>query len=379
MLRFGKHGTLKLFIAFLLLVTAPALAQNWTIQRVGHDMVQLPDVVAADRFAQQCVEENAQNPQEVVVLHIGEEIPKELTWILATLDTHRIRYSARLITPSELETALAQTQSALQYIMKEHAVEIGDGAQQLATALQPAPVPAWRRWLGLPYGFSVWFRFDRSLTPNSSDFGRAALDASVTAVSIYGATFTGDIVGDFWLPLAVITSWAGANTLMARYLNRFMSAGRATEVLGRAIKGRDNYPYSLTLSMARSLITNIVIASVLPLHWSDIIRASIAGPFARVAGDMYLRDHQPGLLGDGGSTERAQWSPTRWNLSYVGFNLFIGLVRAADVLGNAGGAVAHGAIAIAGAYMLMRRSFTSMRNYRKALRCELALNTAQAP
>jgi hypothetical protein len=326
----------------------------------------IPDLENAEAFARQIVEQK----QPVVLFHVGDHLPAQLTWILAILDQHQIPYTAKLVTPQELAEVVDQEIAGARVVLQKRSAFLSDGRQ-------PSSIHWIQKIFGFPSGATLWFRFDKGLLPNFSDGARAFGDGVATAISVYAGKAMGMIHGDIAAPLVAITGWAMLNSGFARYLNRMMSAGRSIEVVGRTLKSRDNYLYSLTLGTFRAFLTNLVVFfSFYQSGWidnpellQDFVRSGFATPLARVAVDMYLRDRQPGLIGDGGSQERAQMNRWLWSALFVTWNILAGSLRAGDALGHNGAMYIHGAFATAGFLFVVSRTFFSMR----AFRCEWAL------
>lgn len=346
----------------------PSLADSavWTAATLpksdGDDLrvTPIPSIDHADAFANELIRAN----QPVLILHVGDYLPAQLKWILAILDLHKIPYTAKLVTPQELGEAVDREVEGVRVVLKR------------ATPSQfvpPAPksVSFLRKVFGFPEGATMWFRFDRSLVPGLSDAARSLGDGVATALSIYSGKAMGLIEGDLLIPMVSITAWAMFNSGLANYFNRFMSAGRSIEVVGRTLKSRDNYLYSISLGTFRAFLTNLVVFfSFHGLGWfddpeliGDFVRSGFATPLARVAVDMYLRDRQPGLLGDGGSSDRPTMNKWIWSALFVTWNIAVGSLRAADALGNNGAMYAHGALAIAGFVFLVARTQLAMRRF----------------
>ena len=264
----------------------------------------------------------------LLILHVGEAIPRELKWVLLKLDAAEIRFDAKLVTPAEIdaEVAAAAEQGAPEFLQE---LRYAAGAEQSSSFLsdwarsegtssgserlgfaQKVRLKI-RQTLGLAHGLTYWAHVPRTEQIRKFDFDKGLQSGGIAAFNVSVATYLHHMGGDAMSAAAIgemvrsagtIGVWVFANMYHFRAMHEVMSQGKTLsepDASGR-VKVVASTPFFWTTNYLRSMLSNAFIkvsaSGSDALAWDVFWRShwnSFAGVFARSKIDKWISDRTP--------------------------------------------------------------------------------------
>ncbi len=335
-----------LFLSLLcwLLSATPLLASPDTTPRnLAITANNLETMADADAFAKHWVEDylattpNLDSP--VSILHVGNELPEQLKWVLVHLDRAHIPYELKLLTKAEVDTALTEARDKGAELLSYDNNPL-TAAKQTQNTWQKAKLIA-KRVFGLPNGMTFWVKMKSNAHQRWIEAGSAAFQAAQAGVSLGVSMY---LVEKSGVPVHIaptvglIVAWVAANTFYMRPIVEVLTQGRIVkETKPGEFKAQSSRLFFYMTSALRSFVLNGLIVGT-AFGWDQVLTSKSLHnnlentALSLVAGswvEQYINSRQARTGPDGKAIlEPGKWSPAKTIvINTVWGTFYYGLVR----------------------------------------------------
>lgn len=355
-------------ISLALPAEAPAGAGSLT-------SVNLSGLEDAESYALNVIEQyEKENPREpgvdpksrepLVLLHLGNEVPSSLQWVMVRLDRAEVPFRLELVTEKNLEQSLDKAREEgldLVAFEQEPSVDRGTATKRVESIWRKSKLTL-KQIFGLPNGLTLWVKLNRKSEEKRKEFKMASTQAAIASVSLWLTFFVSDpsiaFSSDAYRTIAAFSAWVWAFSYWARPIGEVMTQGRVVKEVSsgdwRVVKGN---AFFWSASFVRSFLTNsIILAGVFGPEY--VISAagiatsslnSLTNLFARSWVDKWIYDKQAATRKSGDVVrENGQHSAQTtirlnfwWNFLYGGLKnvALLGLNNGATILYGTMGAI----------------------------------------
>ena len=307
----------------------------------------IPTMAAADDFAKELVatlkKEAELDPttanDPILIMHVGNELPAQLKWIVAHLEKSHIPFEIDLVEKTEVDAALDDARANA--VESTSLLNYGEGPGMAAN--QAAVRGVWqnakflgRRIFGLPNGFTLWTKLKRTAQQKLGEGGTSIMQGGIAGLSLGFSLYLAQKQGaavHIAPAVAALAAWVTVNSYWGRQLADVQGQGATvTEAKPGIFKVRKGQAFFFMTATIRSLITNFLVVGsafgfeqlMTPKGIETNIENTAVNLVARSWIDQWLNSHQATTMPDGTVVvKEGQWSPkktiainTIWNVAY---------------------------------------------------------------
>jgi hypothetical protein len=349
------------FLVAALLFSAPALA-------AGLPAANLPNHDAADAFARKIVahyqaEAKAQGVMTseldpIVILHVGNQLPAQVKWVMLHLESAKIPVKLEVVKQDELEAELDKARDKatdrsvyLTYDPDEKYASPDYEQRRLkgVSAAWKSSKDFLKRLFGLPNGFTLWTKLDRSRRLKWIEGGMATLSSLMSGASVaytFYLTEQIDPVGANALRAGLaLAAWSWFYGYESRRVTDFMLQAKVIRQTGsHEYTATNNKVFTHVATTLRSLLTNAVIMSgafgvdsaFSEFNFEHNVWNTTVNIFARGWIDDWLGARMPTIREDGTilvDRAKGQWKLGTWIAVNQVWNVVYGIGKYANLLG----------------------------------------------
>lgn len=291
----------------------------------------------------------------ITVVHLGNHPPEALEWVMLHLEAGKIPAKLELITEDQVDTELKRLaeldfreSSVLTY--KTHTPSAVDEKRRRTTKeVLSAARLSLKRLFGLPNGFTLWFKWDRTGTRRAIDAGLGLLSGAIAGSSIaYSFYLSQKVEGADVHPLRAgiaLGTWVWLITFESRRMSEFLTQSKVlVETKRNTFEATNSKLFTYCATLSRSLITNLIIFTSAfglesALNLGNIEHSmwnSTVSMFARTIVDDWLSKKMPTLNDDGTITvdrAKGQWTLAQWTLVNSVWNVLFYFGKNVHLLG----------------------------------------------
>lgn len=338
---FTKYLFLAL-LSFWACLASAAPEIDGASQNIAIQATNLPTIEDADTFAKNWVEAYRKNSpdlsQALLLLHIGNEIPEQLKWIVVHLDKAQIPYQLKLIDRKNLEDELDQAHVDSAELLK---FENNSNSKTNTSSIWQRSKLLLNRIYGLPNGITFWVKLkstpkQRMIEAATAAFSTIQAGTSLGA-SLYLLNKTG-VHANIIAPVGFLMAWVAANTYKVRPIVKIMTQGRVFKEVGRGdYQVKQSRLFFYTATAIRQFVLNGIIVGA-AFGWDQIFQSQqlhsnvenvalglVAGSWV----ENWLNSKQASSLPDGTThVKKGQLTPTQSIvINAVWGTFYYGLVR----------------------------------------------------
>ncbi len=366
-LRSNKTSLLA-FFAFALFWISPAIA-DFAEPIDTPSYLNLADLDEAETYAQHLIaelkSENDGSPKELLIQHFGNEIPKQLEWVILHLDKAREKialennrkrsqnetvsdhekpfsYTVKLIRDQEIATDIenardqaSEMSTVLSYLEESEGRSPGELQQKARNEISELAHQAqqsYRRSLGVADGLTIWViprTFKEKCISAAVCLGQSGLAAASLSFSLYLASTHGKEV-NIPASAATLATWVWINMHLSKTLSKTFNQGRRLSIDSEGkVKVVPGYALGYISIVLRSLVTNFLITST---AFGFDVATSPAGLIASGTNTLvntFARAWIDRIL----EVKRQDWSHAKWDVTNQSWNFLYGLSKNLNLLG----------------------------------------------
>jgi hypothetical protein len=233
------------------------------------ELAHLSSLSDADQYAKELIESYKDSKdKQVVILHVGNELPRELKWVIAHLEKADFKTEVQLVTKDQLESQLTnETEDSVKRLelvdyenpetrefVAQTRLNVREAASRTALALKYI--------FGMPNGFTLWIRMKSSPEDKARDMKSAHFQALQAGLSVALSLYVKHLNGaelNIVRPALGIAAWVWINLYKARAISEWMGQGRMVTESRPGVWKVVKHPLFLRLAVfGRSLLSNAI-------------------------------------------------------------------------------------------------------------------------
>ena len=336
--------TFFLSLLVWILVTSPLhAADDATPRNLAISATNLETIADADAFAKHWVEDYlATTPnldEPVSILHVGNELPEQLKWVLVHLDQAHIPYEIKLLTKAEVDASLTEARDKGAELLSYNNDALAS-AKKTEGVWKKAKLIA-KRVFGLPNGMTFWVKIKSNARQRWIEAGSAAFQSAQSGLSLGVSLY---LVHKNGVPVHIapavglIMAWVAANSFYMRPIVGVLTQGRVIkETKAGQFKAQSSRLFFYMTSSLRAFVLNGLIVGT-AFGWDQVLTAQslqtnventalglVAGSWV----EQFINSRQARTGPDGKAIlEAGKWSPAKTIIiNTVWATFYYGIVR----------------------------------------------------